>query len=106
MESTKTEYKHILLWPDGTPTVSGTRLKVKHVAAAHRSRGLGPDELVESFPPHTLGEMYCALAYYYDHKEAIDHELDEDDRQFVQEQAAAWPTSLLRAKLQALGPDV
>jgi uncharacterized protein (DUF433 family) len=81
METTKTEYKHVLLWPDGTPTVSGTRLKVKHVAAAHRYRGLGPHELVESYPPHTLGEMYSALAFYYDHKDEMDRQMDEDERE-------------------------
>jgi uncharacterized protein (DUF433 family) len=103
MRTRKTEYKHILLWPDGTPTVGGTRLKVKHVAAQHRYNGKGPEELVAAFPPHTLGEMYSALAYYYDHKDQIDHEIEEDRREFEEARAAAWEASPLRAKLRTLG---
>ena len=82
MRTRRTEYKHVRLWPDGTPTVSGTRLKVKHIAALHRFNGKSAEELQQAFPPHTLAEMYSALAYYYDHKEEIDHEIEEDDREF------------------------
>jgi uncharacterized protein (DUF433 family) len=103
MRTKQTAYKHVRLWPDGTPTISGTRLKVKHVAALHRYNGRTPQELVESFPPHTLGEMYSALAYYYDHQPELDREMDEDQREFEEARAAAWETSSLRTKLEALG---
>ena len=81
MRTKRTAYKHVLLWPDGTPTVSGTRLKVKHVAAMHRYSGKSPEALVESFPPHTLAEMCSALAFYYDHKDAMDRQMEEDERE-------------------------
>jgi uncharacterized protein (DUF433 family) len=81
MRTKKTEYKHILLWPDGTPTVSGTRLKVKHLAALHRHNGASAEELHQSYPSHSLAEIHSALAYYYDHKNEMDRQMDEDERQ-------------------------
>jgi len=103
MRTKKTEYKHVLLWPDGTPTASGTRLKVKHLAALHRYNGKTPEQLAESFPPHTLAEMYSALAYYYDHKAEMDSEMEQDREEFERARDAAWETSPMRAKLEALG---
>lgn len=80
MRTKKTAYKHVLLWPDGTPTVSGTRLKVKHVAAAYNS-GRRPEEIQQGYPSHPLAEIYSALAYYFDHKDEMDRAMDEDERE-------------------------
>jgi uncharacterized protein (DUF433 family) len=102
MRTKRTEYKHVLLWPDGTPTVSGTRLTVKHVAAQHRYNGKGPEELVDAFPPHTLGEMYSALAYYYDHKADMDQQMDKDEHDFEEARTAAAETSPVHKKLRSL----
>jgi uncharacterized protein (DUF433 family) len=102
MRTKRTEYKHVLLWPDGTPTVSGTRLKVKHLAALHRYNAKGPEELVDAFPPHTLAEMYSALAYYYDHKADMDQQMDEDERDFEEARIAAAEASPVVEKLRSL----
>ncbi|MGD9894811.1 MAG: DUF433 domain-containing protein [Dehalococcoidia bacterium] len=80
MRTKRTEYKHVLLWPDGTPTVSGTRLKVKHVAAEY-DHGRTPEEIQESYPSHALAEIYSALAFYFDHKEEMDRNMEEDARE-------------------------
>ena len=108
MRTKRTEYKHVLLWPDGTPTVSGTRLKVKHVAALHRNGSRTAEELQQAFPPHTLAEMYSALAYYYDHKEEFDREIEEDDREFEEgrrrmmaEMGSSHPLARVLASRQA-----
>jgi uncharacterized protein (DUF433 family) len=103
MKTTPTAHAHILLWPDGTPTLSGTRLKVKHVAALHRYNGKTAEELQHSYPSHTLGEIYSALAFYHDHKDEMDREMDEDEREFDAARAAAAKDSLILAKLRARG---
>lgn len=76
MRTKRTDYKHVRLWPDGTPTVGGTRLKVKHLAALHRNAGRTAEALYDAYPDHTLGEIYSALAYYYDHRDEIDREIE------------------------------
>ena len=87
MRTKKTAYKHVLLWPDGTPTVSGTRLKVKHVAAAYNS-GRHPEEIQQGYPSHSLAEIYSALA---NHKDEMDRRTEEDERE----------EERLRAEIQA-----
>jgi uncharacterized protein (DUF433 family) len=82
MRTKKTPYKHIRLWPDGTPTVSGTRLKVKHVAAAYRG-GASAEEIQQMYPDHTLGEIFSALAYYLDRKDEMHRAMDADEREAV-----------------------
>jgi uncharacterized protein (DUF433 family) len=106
MRTRRTDYKHILLWPDGTPTVGGTRLKVKHLAELHRYNHLSPEELQQSYPSHSLGEIYSALAYYYDHKEEIDRQIDTDDRDEealiadIEALQGGWPA---RERVKSLG---
>jgi uncharacterized protein (DUF433 family) len=60
--------------------VSGTRLKVKHVAAAYNS-GRCPEDIQQGYPSHSLAEIYSALAYYFDHKEEMDRRMEEDERE-------------------------
>ena len=96
--TTPTAYAHIVLWPDGTPTVSGTRLKVKHVAIEYRY-GARPEEIQQKFPTHTLGEIFSALAYYADHKDQIDRQLEEGER-VATEHRQAWERSEAAARLQ------
>ncbi len=103
MRTKKTEYKHILLWPDGTPTVSGTRLKLKFVAGLYRD-GVHAEEIQRMYPMHTLAEIFSALAYYFDHRESIDDQMDEADQKAdelwkeIQSRQGAFPT---RAELEA-----
>jgi hypothetical protein len=41
-----------------------------------------PDELIEAHPHLSLAEVHAALAYYYEHQDAIRREW-EDDRALV-----------------------
>jgi uncharacterized protein (DUF433 family) len=75
MTETKTVYEHIVLDTNGIPKIEGTRIKVAHLAAAQIHHGWSAEELAYQYPPLTLGQVYSALAYYWDHQEAIDHYL-------------------------------
>lgn len=55
----------------GQPIIAGTRIRVTDVVASHLYRGHSPDELAVNFSLN-LGQVYAALAYYYQHKTEID----------------------------------
>lgn len=63
----------------GRPIIAGTMLMVQDVAAHHRYRKYTPEELAEQLPI-SLAQVYAALAYYYDHKDEIDAQIEENDR--------------------------
>lgn len=51
--------------------------------------GRSPDEIVSGHPQITLSDVYAALAFYHDHREEIDHQMQEDD-EFVERFRAAY----------------
>lgn len=59
----------------GSPVISGTRFPVRSVVHYILRLGLTPEELVEKFPHLALGQLYDALAYYYDNREEIDQDI-------------------------------
>lgn len=72
MISTQTRYEHIVLDEGGVPRIEGTRLKAIDLIAAQRANNWTPDELHEQHPELTLGQIYSALAYYWDHQDELD----------------------------------
>jgi uncharacterized protein (DUF433 family) len=91
----------------GKPRIDGHRIKVAHIAICHERMGLSPDEIVTSHPTITLAQVHAALAYYYEHKDEIDADIDEGER-FVEELKAKSPPSKLQKLLEAKkanGPD-
>lgn len=97
-----TMYEHIAVDPTGAPVIAGTTMKVVELATAHLSYGWSPEELHFQFPYLTLGQIYAALAYYWDHKA----ELDADMRrrlQFAEESRLQAGPSPLVTKLRAQG---
>lgn len=59
--------------------MAGTRVRVWDIAV-RAQRGESPDEILANFPHLTLSDIYGALAYYYDNRDAIDARAAEDDR--------------------------
>ncbi len=64
------------------PIIAGTRTKVSNIIAYHKL-GLSPEELAREFPHLTLSQIYDALSYYYEHREEIDREIDEDSEDSI-----------------------
>jgi uncharacterized protein DUF433 len=44
----------------------------------HERQGMSPEEIVSEFLHLTLADVYAALAYYHDHREAINAEIAAD----------------------------
>jgi uncharacterized protein (DUF433 family) len=61
----------------GQPIIAGTNLRVSDLIASHLYRGLAPEELAVNFKL-SLGQVYAALAYYYQHKAEMDMQMRED----------------------------
>lgn len=81
----------------GKPRIAGSRVRVQDIVIWTEA-GRSPDEIVGSFPHLTLADVYAALAYYHDHREAIDRQIRDDD-EFVSElKARSGPGLLDRAR--------
>jgi uncharacterized protein (DUF433 family) len=62
----------------GSPIIKGTKFPVRSVINYVLRQGISPEELVAEFTHLTLAQVYDALSYYYDHKEDIDRDLQEN----------------------------
>jgi len=83
---------HIVIDPevlDGEPHIAGHRIGVSDIAIWIAYQGRSPSEIAETFHL-TLGEIHAALAYYYDHKEEIDRDIEATDRR-AEELAKEYP---------------
>jgi len=56
----------------GAPRVAGTRITVAHIAEAVEHLGMSPDDVVTIHPSLNLAKVYAALAYYHDHRKAME----------------------------------
>ena len=65
----------------GSPVIKGTKFPVRSVVNYVLRQGIAPEELVKKFSHLTLAQVYDALSYYYDHKEAVDQDLLENSQE-------------------------
>ena len=66
----------------------------------HEHMGMTPDEIVSHIPSITLADVHAALAFYFDHIEEIQQEM-QAERVYAEEMRRDSP-SLLDAKLRQL----
>lgn len=88
----------------GRPCIDGHRIAV-HDVAAWVKQGQTPEEIARDFQL-TRGEVYAALAYYFDHQAEIDRELDEDEREIRTRASAdaSPPAERVREALKRRSP--
>ena len=75
--------EHIEITPGtcgGKPRIAGHRIKVQDVAIWYEEMNLSSQEIVDRYPTITLSDVHAALAYYYDNKQAIQQQIQEDER--------------------------
>jgi uncharacterized protein (DUF433 family) len=92
--------EHIVSTPDtcgGKPRIAGTRIQVKHVAVMHEREGMPPEQIVSEYPHLTLADIYAALAYYHDHREAIDADIDAERAWYERMRAESLEAKLREA---------
>ncbi|ETX02591.1 MAG: hypothetical protein ETSY1_02995 [Candidatus Entotheonella factor] len=68
-------YPHVTINSKGRPCIDGTRHRVIDIAADHVAHGYSAAQIVEHYPDLTPAQVHAALAYYYDHQDAMDADL-------------------------------
>ena len=63
------------------PCIAGQSIRVEDIAIWHEKLGFSPREIVAQYPNLGLADVYAALAYYHDHREAIDLQIREQETQ-------------------------
>jgi uncharacterized protein (DUF433 family) len=97
---TPTQYMHIQLQDDRVPIIAGTTMKVVELVTSHLVYGWSPEELHFQYPHIALSKIYSALAYYWDHKQEIDADM-QHRLEFAEQMRQNASPSPLQAKLQA-----
>jgi uncharacterized protein (DUF433 family) len=94
--STDSTKQHIASTPGvcgGKPCIAGTRIRVQDIYVWHELQGQGVDEIVAKFPQLTHGDVYAALAYFWDHRQEMLDEMRRGDA-FVEALALRHPSKL------------
>ena len=61
----------------GAPIVKDTRTSVANIAGYYRL-GLSPEEIQRELPHLTLAQIFDALAFYFDHRQEMDREMEQE----------------------------
>ena len=101
MSLTQTQYEHIALNDAGVPIIGGTTMKVVELVVEKIAYGWSAEELHFQHPYLTLGQIHSALAYYWDHADELDQEIEHDLELAEQMRREAGP-SPLAARLENL----
>jgi uncharacterized protein (DUF433 family) len=72
--------------------IAGHRVRVQDIVLWDEE-GLSADEIVCRVPTITLADVHAALAYYHDHREEVDRQIDEDEKFAAESQAAQHATA-------------
>lgn len=97
-----TAYEHITINESGVPIISGTTMKIVELVLETIAYGWSPDEIQFQHPYLTLGQIHSALAYYWDHKEELDRDIERRMERIEQIQREVG-TSPLAERLKAKG---
>lgn len=72
----KTDYKYIEITSQQVPIIAGTTLKVVEIVETQQAYQWSPEQIQEQLPHLSLSQVHSALAYYWDHKSALDAEIE------------------------------
>jgi len=81
--------EHIDVDARGVARIAGTRSKVIQIVMDRMANGWGPEEIHAQYPHLSLGQIYAAFAYYYDHKAELDAQIEADIRRAEEMRARA-----------------
>jgi uncharacterized protein (DUF433 family) len=92
-------YPHIEIRADGEPMIGRTGMKVIYLAMERLAYHWDADEMQRQHPHLTLGQIHSALAYYFDHEEAMLLRIGEEERR-AEELLQKFRNPALEAKLR------
>jgi uncharacterized protein (DUF433 family) len=91
---TTTSYEHIHLDDRGVPFIAGTTMKVVELVMAQKAYGWSPEELHFQHPYLAMSQIHSALAYYWEHKELLDADMERRLAYAEQSRQEAGPSPL------------
>ncbi len=98
-----TDYPHIVLTAQDVPIIEGTTMKVIELVLAQRSYGWTAAEIQINHRYLSMGQVYAALAYYWDNREILDQDIERRNLNIQQqEQAAGESAFAARLRMQGL----
>jgi uncharacterized protein (DUF433 family) len=102
MSVVETRYEHVVLNEKKVPMIAGTTMKVIELVLDRIAYGWSPEELHFQHPYLSMGQIYSALAYYADHQEELDEDIQRRLELVDQIQRTLAPPSLVD-RLKAKG---
>ena len=102
MAIAETRYEHIIIDDNNIPLIAGTTMKVVELVLDSKAYGWSPEELHFQHPYLSLGQIHSALAYYWDHQEELDRDI-ERRLHFIEQVEKTEKPSPLKARLKAEG---
>jgi len=92
------------IWTDegGRGWIDDSNVKVIEIVLDHVAYGWSAEEIHAQHSHLSLGQIYAALAYYYDHQAELDLEIEQSRRR-ADAFAAEVANSPLRQRLRAAG---
>ncbi len=94
MALTATRYEHIVLDERGVPRIAETQLRVIDLLEAKQANGWTSEQLHDQHPELTLGQIYSALAFYWDHQEELDRAIAARRQELEQLKRQTRPSRL------------
>src|SRR4029453_16105650 len=73
-------YPHIEFDASAIPLLAGTTMKVVELVMAQKAYGWSPEEIHFQHPYLSLSQIHSALAYYWDHREEMDRDIERRSR--------------------------
>jgi uncharacterized protein (DUF433 family) len=61
--------------------IAGTNMKVIELVIEHQAYGWSPEEIHYQHPYLSMGQIYSALAHYWNHRDEMDREIARQDRE-------------------------
>ena len=61
---------------DDVARIAGSRIRVIDLVLNRRAYGWTPEQLYEQFPHLSLAKIHAAFAYYYDHQDELDADIE------------------------------
>lgn len=103
MLSISAEHPPLIADPDGVIRVGGSRVTLDTMVEAFND-GLAAEEIVQQYPTLKLADIYGAITYYLNHREAVNEYLAQRQREserIRQENEVRFDLANLRARLLA-----
>jgi uncharacterized protein (DUF433 family) len=93
---------HVWLDEQGVAWIDDTNVKVIEIALDQIANGWSAEEIHRQDPGVSMAQVHAALAYYYDHKQHFDEEIERDLRE-AEELAAQVGESPFERRMRAAG---